>query len=103
MLGELLPALARTRKVIAADLQGHGRTGDIDRPITYEALGDDVAALMNSLGIEKADEMGYLLGAGTGLQNDYPASGSCRRARRGLNGLKKGTGSIQKFSAQWRS
>jgi len=73
MLGELLPALARTRKVIAADLQGHGRTGDIDRPITYEALGDDVAALMNSLGIEKADEMGYLLGAGTGLQNDYPA------------------------------
>jgi len=68
MLGELLPALSRTRKVIAADLQGHGRTGDIDRPITYEALGDDVAALMKSLGIEKADVMGYSLGAGTGLQ-----------------------------------
>ena len=68
MLGELLPALARTRKVIAADLQGHGRTGDIDRPITYEALGDDVATLMKSLGIEKADVMGYSLGAGTGLQ-----------------------------------
>ena len=68
MLGELLPAFARTRKVIAADLQGHGRTGDIDRPITYEALGDDVAALMKSLGIEKADVMGYSLGAGTGLQ-----------------------------------
>jgi pimeloyl-ACP methyl ester carboxylesterase len=68
MLGELLPALARTRKVIAADLQGHGRTGDMDRPITYEALGDDVAALMESRRIEKADVMGYSLGADTSLQ-----------------------------------
>src|SRR5438876_539771 len=41
MFGELLPALSRTRKVIATDLQGHGRSGDIDRPITYEVLADD--------------------------------------------------------------
>jgi len=68
MFGELLPALSRTRKVIATDLQGHGRSGDIDRPITYEVLADDVAALMKSLGIEKADVMGYSLGAGTALQ-----------------------------------
>ena len=44
------------------------RTGDIDRPITYEALSDDIAALMKNLGIAKADVMGYSLGAGTGLQ-----------------------------------
>ena len=68
MFAELLPAFSKTRRVIAADLQGHGRTGDIDRPITYEALGDDIAALMKNLGIEKADVMGYSLGAGTGLQ-----------------------------------
>lgn len=68
MLGELLAALSRTRKVIAADLQGHGRTGDIDRPISFEALGDDIATLAKSLGIEKADVMGYSLGAGAGLQ-----------------------------------
>lgn len=68
MLGELLRRFSRMRKVIALDLQGHGRTGDIDRPITYEALGDDVAALMKNLGIGTADVMGYSLGAGTGLQ-----------------------------------
>lgn len=68
MFAGLLPAFSRTRRVIAVDLQGHGRTGDTDRPITYEALGDDIAALIKTLGIEKADVMGYSLGAGTGLQ-----------------------------------
>ena len=68
MFSELLAVLSRTRKVIAADLQGHGRTGDIDRPITCEAMGDDIAALAKSLGIEKADVMGYSLGAGAGIQ-----------------------------------
>lgn len=53
MFAELLPGFAKTRKVIAADLQGHGRTGDIDRPITYEALGDDIAALMKNLGSKR--------------------------------------------------
>lgn len=79
MLGELLPALSRTRKVMVADLQGHGRTGDTDRPITYEALGDDVAALMKNLGIEKADVMGYSLGAGTGLQMTIRHPGAVRK------------------------
>jgi pimeloyl-ACP methyl ester carboxylesterase len=68
MLGDLLPALSKTRRVIAPDLQAHGRTADIDRPISYEALGDDIAALLKHLGIEKADVMGYSLGAGTALQ-----------------------------------
>lgn len=68
MVSGLLPALSKTRRVIAADLQAHGRTADIDRPISYEALGNDIAALMKHLGVEKADVMGYSLGAGTALR-----------------------------------
>jgi pimeloyl-ACP methyl ester carboxylesterase len=68
MFGEVLPLLSRARRVVAPDLQAHGRTADIDRPISYEALADDVATLMKHLGIEKADVMGYSLGAGTALQ-----------------------------------
>jgi pimeloyl-ACP methyl ester carboxylesterase len=68
MFGDLLPALSKTRRVIAPDLQAHGRTADADRPISYEALADDIAALLKHLGIERADVMGYSLGAGTGLQ-----------------------------------
>ncbi|HEX8765136.1 MAG TPA: alpha/beta hydrolase [Candidatus Acidoferrum sp.] len=68
MVGEALSSLAKTRQVIAVDLQAHGRTADIDRPISYEALGDDIAGLLKHLGIEKADVMGYSLGAGTALQ-----------------------------------
>ena len=79
MFAELLPAFSQTLRVIAADLQGHGRTGDIDRPITYESLGDDIAALMKNLGIEKADVMGYSLGAGTGLQMTIRHPGAVRK------------------------
>src|SRR5919199_2689608 len=43
MFGELLPALAAHRRVIAADLQGHGRTADIDRPLRFERMADDIA------------------------------------------------------------
>ena len=71
MMGNLLPQLAQKHEVIAVDLQGHGRTADIDRPITYEALGDDIAALLDYLGIKQADLMGYSLGAGTALQTTF--------------------------------
>ena len=54
-MGPFIATLAKTRKVIAMDLQGHGRTGDIDRPITYEQMADDVAALMDTLGVTQAD------------------------------------------------
>jgi pimeloyl-ACP methyl ester carboxylesterase len=64
----LLPALARTRRVIAVEQQGHGRTADIDRPLRHEHLADDVAALLEHLGVEHADVLGYSLGAGTALQ-----------------------------------
>ena len=63
-----LPALGEDRQVIAADLQAHGRTADIDRPLSYEGMAGDVAALMKTLGIEKADVMGYSMGAGVALR-----------------------------------
>lgn len=68
MFGPNIEILARTRQVIAVDLQGHGRTADIDRALSYEALGDDVAALIEHLGFDKADVMGYSLGGGAALQ-----------------------------------
>ncbi|MEP7211859.1 MAG: alpha/beta hydrolase [Acidobacteriota bacterium] len=60
--------LAKTRKVIAVEMQGHGRTGDIKRDITYENLSDDVAGLLGFLKIERADIVGYSLGGGTAMQ-----------------------------------
>jgi pimeloyl-ACP methyl ester carboxylesterase len=64
----LLSGLANTRQVIAVDLQGHGRTADVDRPITYEQMADDVAALMEHLGISQADIVGYSMGGSIVLQ-----------------------------------
>lgn len=61
--GALIPQLATTHKVIALELQGHGRTADIDRPFSYDAMADDVAGLLKFLNIEKADILGYSLGA----------------------------------------
>jgi len=66
--GDLLPALATGRQIIAVDPQGHGRTADIDRPIRYESMADDCAALLDQLGIAQADVIGYSMGAGTALR-----------------------------------
>ena len=68
VMGAIIPRLARTHKVYALELQGHGRTTDIDRPITYPNLADDVAAFMDAVGLQKADVFGYSMGAGAGLQ-----------------------------------
>src|SRR5262249_39168891 len=67
-MGPIIPKLAGTHRVYALELQGHGRTTDIDRPITYPSLADDVAAFMDAVGIPKADGFGYSMGAATGLQ-----------------------------------
>jgi len=64
---KVLPGLAKTRQVIAFELQGHGRTADIDRPLTLEGMADDVAAALQQLGIERADIFGYSLGAAVAL------------------------------------
>jgi pimeloyl-ACP methyl ester carboxylesterase len=67
-MGAIIPKLAETHKVYALEFQGHGRTTDIDRPITYPNLADDVAAFMNAVGIQKADVFGYSMGAIVGLR-----------------------------------
>lgn len=59
---------ASDRMVIVPEAQGHARTADIDRAFTYEALADDVAALMDHLGVQSADVVGYSMGASTALQ-----------------------------------
>jgi pimeloyl-ACP methyl ester carboxylesterase len=65
---QLLPTLTATRQIIALDLQGHGRTADIDWPFSYEGMADDTAAFMRELGIESADIFGYSMGGGVALQ-----------------------------------
>jgi pimeloyl-ACP methyl ester carboxylesterase len=67
-MGQIIPKLAETHKVYAIEMQGHGRTSDINRPITYQNLADDVAVFMDSMGIKKADIMGYSMGACAGIQ-----------------------------------
>jgi pimeloyl-ACP methyl ester carboxylesterase len=56
------PALAKNRQQIAVELQGHGHTADINRPLTPEQMADDVAALLKHLKIERADIFGYSMG-----------------------------------------
>jgi pimeloyl-ACP methyl ester carboxylesterase len=68
LMGDLVPALAESRHVIAVEFQGHGHTADIDRPFSYEQFADDIAALLGHLGIERADVYGYSLGGGVALQ-----------------------------------
>ena len=67
-MGEILPGLAEGRRVIAVELQGHGRTADVDRPLSYEAMADDVAALIEHLDFDEADVVGYSMGGGVALQ-----------------------------------
>ena len=67
-MGAIIPELAKTHRVYAIEQQGHGRTTDLDRPITYQNLADDVAAFMDAVGLKQADVFGYSMGAAAGLQ-----------------------------------
>jgi pimeloyl-ACP methyl ester carboxylesterase len=68
MFGPVIPALVGAgRQAIAIDLQGHGRTADIDRPLDIKLMADDVAALIDHLGLEKPDVVGYSLGGGVAM------------------------------------
>jgi len=67
-MGEIIPMLAETHTVYALEFQGHGRSTDIDRPITYPNLADDVAAFMDAVGLEQADVVGYSMGGSAGVQ-----------------------------------
>lgn len=64
----IVSELAKTRRVIAVELQGHGRTADAQRPITYEQMADDVAALVEHLGLETTDVFGFSMGSGVAVQ-----------------------------------
>ena len=66
--GRILPELAKTHLVVAVELQAHGHTPDIDRPLSFEQDADDVAALLTQIQIEKADFMGFSNGGTTCLQ-----------------------------------
>src|SRR5438105_1212344 len=75
MFGPILPLLVERHQVVAVDLQGHGRTADIDRPIDVRLMADDVAALIDHLGLDRPDLVGYSLGGGVALHTaaKYPA------------------------------
>jgi pimeloyl-ACP methyl ester carboxylesterase len=75
MFGPILPLLAERHQVLAVDLQGHGRTADIDRPIDVRLMADDIAALIDHLGLDRPDLVGYSLGGGVALHTaaKYPA------------------------------
>jgi pimeloyl-ACP methyl ester carboxylesterase len=75
MFGPILPVLAERHQVVTVDLQGHGRTADIDRPIDVRIMAGDIAALIDHLGLDKPDVVGYSLGGGVALQTavQYPA------------------------------
>jgi pimeloyl-ACP methyl ester carboxylesterase len=75
----VLPALARTRRVIAFDQQGHGRTADAERPFTFEGSADDTAALLRHLNVAKADLMGFSNGGTIALQVAIRHPGLVRR------------------------
>ena len=68
MFGPVLPQLAERHQVVTVDLQGHGRTADIDRPIDVRLMAGDIAALIDQLGLASPDVVGYSLGGGVALQ-----------------------------------
>jgi pimeloyl-ACP methyl ester carboxylesterase len=74
MFGPTLPTLAENHQVIVPDLQGHGRTADIDRPLDIRLIADDIAALIDHLGLDKPDIVGYSLGGGVAffVASKYP-------------------------------
>jgi pimeloyl-ACP methyl ester carboxylesterase len=93
--GALLPGLSASRQVIAVELQAHGRTADIDRPMSYQAFADDVAALLDHLKIPQADVFGYSVGAAVALEMVFRHPGKVRRviplsAAHRLDGLQPG-------------
>jgi pimeloyl-ACP methyl ester carboxylesterase len=71
--------LARTRRVVAVEMQGHGRTADTDRPLSFATLADDLAALLDHLGIPKADVVGHSFGADCAIRAAIQHPGKVRR------------------------
>ena len=78
-LAPVVPALAAHRRVILVDLQGHGRTGDVDRPLRPSSMADDIAGLVSHLGLESTDLFGYSLGGVVALRTAIQHPGLVRR------------------------
>ena len=79
MFGPVLPLLAEHHQVIAVDLQGHGRTADIDRPIDARLMAGDIAALIDHLKLDRPDVVGYSLGGGVAFQTAFQHPARIRR------------------------
>jgi pimeloyl-ACP methyl ester carboxylesterase len=75
----VLPDLAETRRVITVDLQANGHTADVDRPLRWETMADDLAALIRRLGLDGPDVLGYSLGGGVALRLAIQYPGILRR------------------------
>src|SRR5256714_1997797 len=119
----LLEPFAKTHNVIAVELQGHGRTADTDRALSFETMGDDIAALLNQLNIAKADIVGLSLGAAVALRtaiqhpekvrrlvvisSPYAKSGWYPETQEGMGNVSAATAENMmqtptgKFSEQW--
>jgi len=78
MFGPVLPLLAERHQVVAVDLQGHGRTADIDRPIDVQLMAGDIAALIDHLRLATPDLVGYSLGGGVAVRRLVVASANLR-------------------------
>jgi pimeloyl-ACP methyl ester carboxylesterase len=65
---DTIAQLSKSRQVIAVEMQGHGRTADVNRDFSYENLADDIAALLDYLKIKQADVLGYSMGGGVAMQ-----------------------------------
>jgi pimeloyl-ACP methyl ester carboxylesterase len=76
---DLLPALAATRQVVAVELQGHGHTADVDRPLSYRQMAADAAVLLDALGVGIADLVGYSMGGAVALELVMQHPGVVRR------------------------
>ncbi|HET6523742.1 alpha/beta hydrolase [Sphingopyxis sp.] len=63
----LIDPLAASRPVIAVDARGHGRSGGVDTPLSYDRMADDTAAVLDKLGVKKADVLGYSMGGSTAV------------------------------------
>lgn len=77
--GPVLPMLAAKHRVVVVDLQGHGRTADIDRPIDPGVMAGDIAALIDHLGLDKPDLVGYSMGGGVAFQTAVKHPDKVRR------------------------
>ena len=89
-MAPLIDILAMEHRVIGIEIQGHGHTADIDRPFSYEAFGDDIAALIEHLDLRASRPVGVLprrlfLPAGCN-----PASRARAQARRGIRPVQTG-------------